>query len=423
MDEKELQLILQQGEGQFIEFKENLDKSLASEIVAFANASGGKIFLGINDKGIITGVSITNKLKSQIQDIARNCDPEILINIDEIENILIINVNEGINKPYSCSTGFYMRINANSQKMKRDEILKLAIKGGKIRFDEQICSNFDWKDFDQEKFEYYLKLARISNNLDKKEILRNLNILTDEGFTNAGVLFFAKKPHKYIITSKVRCVHFNDNDRVNILDKKEVDKGIIGNIEFAIEYLKDRVPVEFIIETAKRKEIPEYPEKAYREAIINSIIHFDYFLGSGIAIEKLKSSIFINNKGELLFDKKYFGSRSELRNRLLADLLSRTEYMERVGTGVKRIKEACSSNGNKVEFDFSDSFFVKIYSINEPLNEPLNVVEFVKKNPGCKRNDIVKGTGLSLAKVKRILASSKSIKRKGSDKTGGYYIK
>jgi predicted HTH transcriptional regulator len=109
--------------------------------------------------------------------------------------------------------------------------------------------------------------------------------------------------------------------------------------------------------------------------------------------------------------------------------------MERIGTGIKRIKKACSLNKNKVEFDFSDSFWVKIYSmdeplngplngpLNEPLNGPLNVFNFIKNNPGCKRNDIVKGTGLSLAKVKRILASSNSIERKGSDKTGGYYLK
>jgi ATP-dependent DNA helicase RecG len=194
--------------------------------------------------------------------MARNCDPSIIISFETFGNVLIIDVKEGNNKPYSCSSGFYMRMNANSQKMKRDEIINLAIKGGKIRFDEQVCNNFDFNDFDYEKFEYYLKLAGISNNLSRDEILTNLNVLTSEGFTNAGVLFFAKNPYKYIITSKIRCVHFKDDKRVNILDKKEVDKGIIGNIEFAIEYIKERVPVEFIIETAKRKEIPAYPEKA-----------------------------------------------------------------------------------------------------------------------------------------------------------------
>ena len=152
-----------------------------------------------------------------------------------------------------------MRMGANSQKMRRDEILALAIKSGKVRYDEQICNNFDWKDFDNEKFKYYLKLTGISNNLPKKEILKNLRVLTNEGFTNAGALYFAKEPYKYVISSKIRCVHFYGDKRIDILDKKVIDRGIIGNIEFATEYIKERVPVRYEIKDIRRKEFPEYP--------------------------------------------------------------------------------------------------------------------------------------------------------------------
>lgn len=68
---------------------------------------------------------------------------------------------------------------------------------------------------------------------------------------------------------------------------------------------------------------------ACREAIVNAIIHFDYFMADMIAVEKLKSSIVINNKGELLFPESEFGKRSEARNRLLVDLLVRTDFMEK----------------------------------------------------------------------------------------------
>jgi len=74
MTKKELQFIFQQGEGLKIEFKESLS-SIDKEIVAFVNSSGGRIFLGVDDKGKVKGINITNKLKSEIQDIARNCDP------------------------------------------------------------------------------------------------------------------------------------------------------------------------------------------------------------------------------------------------------------------------------------------------------------------------------------------------------------
>ncbi len=302
MKKEEIDFILNEGEGQFIEFKERIDKSFARELVAFANASGGKILLGVSDNGKIKGLRLDNKQRSKIQDICRNCDPCITLEISEYENIIIIDVKEGLNKPYSCSDGFFMRFGANSQKLKRDEIFSFGIKAGKVRFDEQICENFVWDDFDEDKFYYYLELAKISNVMNHKVILKNLNLLTDKGFTNAGVLFFAKKPYKYFLSSKVRCIHFRGESRVEILDKKEVDKGIIGNIEFAFNYLKERIPVELLIESLKRKEFSEYPEDAYREAIINAIIHRDYFDFNGdIAVEKFKNKIFINNPGGILF--------------------------------------------------------------------------------------------------------------------------
>jgi ATP-dependent DNA helicase RecG len=117
---------------------------------------------------------------------------------------LAIEVQEGNNKPYSCSSGFFMRMGANSQKMRRDEILALSIKSGKIRFDEQICANFDWKDFDDDKFEYYLKLARISYNLPKEEILRNLRVLTDDGRR-------AKTIHKFTLLDNFISHRVNSN--------------------------------------------------------------------------------------------------------------------------------------------------------------------------------------------------------------------
>ena len=150
----------------------------------------------------------------------------------------------------------------------------------------------------------------------------------------------------------------------------------IKKIRFKIiEYLRDRVPVRYEIKNLARDEFPEYPIQAYREAIVNAIIHFDYLLGDTIAIEKLRNRIIINNKGELLFPEKDFGKKSEARNRLLVDLLSRTDFMEKAGTGIQRVKDACLSNGNKVSFDFSDSFWVEIETNKKEdggLNDELN---------------------------------------------------
>jgi len=75
--------------------KNHLIKTSQKEIVAFANASGGVIYIGITDAGKLKGIDITNRLRSQLQDIAYNCDPSIIINLVEKDNILAIEVPEG----------------------------------------------------------------------------------------------------------------------------------------------------------------------------------------------------------------------------------------------------------------------------------------------------------------------------------------
>src|SRR3990172_8989861 len=115
---KELQLILQEGEGYKIEFKEN-SSGLDREIVAFANASGGRIFMGVADDGKIKGVKISNQLRSQVQDIANNCRPKVKVILEELDNILIVNVREGDDKPYECSSGFFFKVGGSFQKKKK----------------------------------------------------------------------------------------------------------------------------------------------------------------------------------------------------------------------------------------------------------------------------------------------------------------
>ena len=121
MTKLELEYILQEGESYLIEFKEKVTNSLSRELAAFANASGGRIFIGIDDNNNIKGVSNSNKIKSQIQDIANNCQPAIEISITEFQNIIIIQIPEGKEKPYQCADGFFIRMGVNSQKMKRGQ--------------------------------------------------------------------------------------------------------------------------------------------------------------------------------------------------------------------------------------------------------------------------------------------------------------
>ena len=115
----------------------------------------------MNDKGKIVGVSDINEEKSKIETMARNCDPSISVNIssheEEGKTILLIDVLEGKDKPYSCSSGFFLRSGANTQKMKRDEIIDFIYSTGQINYEEKICKKFDYpEDFDEDAFEDFI---------------------------------------------------------------------------------------------------------------------------------------------------------------------------------------------------------------------------------------------------------------------------
>jgi ATP-dependent DNA helicase RecG len=209
MNKDELQLILEEGEGYRIEFKESMT-SIDKELVAFTNSSGGRIFLGLTDDKGIKGVKITNKLKSQIQDIANNCQPPVKIILEEFENILIINVREGEDKPHRCSSGFYIRVGPNSQKLNRNEIIEFFKAEGLIRFGELINSRFDYNThFDPKKLEHFLRLAGISKVLDAPTVLTNLGVAErQEGkviFNNTGILFFSKNLADIYFHTAITC--------------------------------------------------------------------------------------------------------------------------------------------------------------------------------------------------------------------------
>jgi ATP-dependent DNA helicase RecG len=217
---EELRLILDEGEGYRIEFKESVS-GLDKELVAFANSSGGRVFLGITDDKKVKGIKITNVLKTQIQDIANNCQLAIKILVEEFDDMLIINVREGEDKPYKCSAGFYTRVGPISQKLNRDEIIEFFKSEGKIRFDELINLKFDYHThFDPDKLNRFLRLADISGVLDVPSTLVNLGAAEkQEGkiiFNNAGILFFAKKLSDIYRHTAVTCALFKGKDKFEV---------------------------------------------------------------------------------------------------------------------------------------------------------------------------------------------------------------
>ena len=108
------------------------------------------------------------------------------VDIEEIANVLVIRVPEGIKKPYSVNRQFFLRIGANCQQLNREEIKDFFQKENLILFDNQPNKNFRLKeDLDSETFKRFLELANITPNLESNDILQNLFLLDGTYLKNA----------------------------------------------------------------------------------------------------------------------------------------------------------------------------------------------------------------------------------------------
>ncbi len=446
MNNQELNFILQEGEGYNIEFKESLN-NLDEEIVAFANSTGGRIFLGVTDNSKVKGINISNKLKSQIQDIANNCDPKIKIKLEEFKDIIIIHVEEGLDKPYKCKEGFYLRQGPNSQKMKRDEIIELIHDSGKVRFDEIINKNFDFKkDFDKEKLKTFLKQNNLSTNLIDKNILMNLGLAVKENkkilLNNAGILFFSKNPQKFFLHAYLDCVLFKGAEKSDIIDRKTFRSDLLNQLNSAKEFIKKHLNLRYDFKDFERKEEYEIPIRAIEEALVNALMHRDYFFkGANISLFIYDDRIEIISPGGLPkgLDKKNFGKLSVRRNQIIADIFSRTLYVEKIGSGIKRMRTLTKKANLPVPKFEINNFFIVVFKrkkLSEPLNVPESprkvpeksqkIIEEIRKNPYVSRKELSVSLNESENTIQsklRKLIKEKIIQRIGPAKGGYWKIK
>ncbi len=454
MKQSDFEVILQEGESYKVEFKETVDKSLVEEACAFANASGGRIFIGVSDDRKITGTDVSNSSRSRIQDTLRKIQPNLNIKLDVFKEVIIITIPEGNDKPYGCSKGFFLRVGPNSQKLGRNEIISFIQSEGRVRFDElvKLQVNFE-ENLNSGAFERYLKMAEISNVLPKKNILHNLDCIVSKNneyfFTNAGVLFFSNEPVKYIPQSTVVCALYKGKKKVTVLDRKDLSGDLVTAIDEAVIFLKKHLNLRYEIKGIQRKEILEIPEIAIREAVINAVCHRDYFeKGANVMVEIFDDRVEISNPGSLPHGLTIedFGKRSLSRNPTIASLLHRINYIEKMGTGINRMRQSCKEAGIPEPKFHITSFFTivfkriqnKKYNVHnenfgekfgENFGENINqtqfkILECIFENPKVSAKKIAEQLNLSTRAIEHNIKSLKEkrvIGRRGSAK-GGHWI-
>jgi ATP-dependent DNA helicase RecG len=315
----EIEVLLEQlrrGEDSTHQFKKDITNSdsLAADRVAFSNGSGGKMFIGVDDDGKITGLTTADvrRLNQLISNTAsQNVRPAINPVTENIQTpdglVMLLDISSGINKPYQDNNGvFWVKTGADKRRAtSREEIQRLFQKSNLLHADETPVSgavitdlDFDYfKDFFQRRFEKKLD----DEKLPLPKILENMNLLKDSSLTISGTLLFAKEPQYRLPVFIFIAGAFDANDlsTTNYNDSRD----IVGKLADVFQQT-----VYFILSNLRHVQgsqginsvgIPEIPHETIEELVANALIHRDYFISAPVRVFVFRDRVEIISPGHL----------------------------------------------------------------------------------------------------------------------------
>jgi Predicted transcriptional regulator containing an HTH domain and an uncharacterized domain shared with the mammalian protein Schlafen len=226
-------------------------------------------------------------------------------------------------------------------------------------------------------------------------------------------------------------VAFKGVTKVAIIDRKDVGDDLLTQLNEAMVFIKRHLSIRSDIIEFDRKDTYEIPLEALREAIINAIVHRDYSVtGTSLMIEFYDDRIEIVNPGGLPegLKEKDLGKISVRRNEIIADLFYRMDKVERIGSGVRRMRELMTSAGLKEPAFESSTFFSAAFNkFPEKTTQKTTqkIIEEMKKNPEITRKELAERIGISPNGIKYHLDNLKKlglITRIGPDRGGRWKV-
>ncbi len=390
-------------------------QDLANEIASFANANGGDVVVGITDDGIIEGFNSCGikKLNECQKTITNYLNPSPVYECEVIEvknaqneedHILLFHIEPAMNYIVRNNKDeVYCRQGDSSIKLTSDQIKSLEYDRKERDFEAEILMDSSIEDIDTEMVELYKQ--RLETNLSNEEVLKARGFLRENHLTKAGMLLFGKNPTIYLPSARVRVLKFEGNDfqvgtEMNIVKDRAFDACLYKTIEQAKEFISSQLR-EFthlnpngIFET-----VPEYPEFAWYEGLVNAVTHRDYSNnGEHITIKIYDDRLEINSPGKLggFVTLETMKTKRYSRNPQIARVLTELGIVRELNEGVKRI------------YGEMQKFFLKEPTYKEPdRNSVLLILENniimrgKRKIENMLKNDLIQNTWKELNELER----------------------
>jgi ATP-dependent DNA helicase RecG len=347
-----LESLIAAGRGPESEFRAETTTpaKLAETLVAFANASGGTLFVGVEPRsGRPQGLADPEAATDRALEAALATDPPLIIplpQVTELEGkaVLVVTVPAGLPHVYSFRGKYLVRDGRANRPLDPRQLRRLMMARGAVSFEAVVPDGARLGDLDWEKAEQYLaELGGLQFDSQEDALLKR-GCLARRGSelypTNAGLLLFGLEPQHWVRSSEILVVRYGGTTMSDSFLREEIGGALPEQIRRAEAFVVDNMRRGVRLQGLERVEEAEYPVDAVREAIVNAVAHRDYQIrGDEIRVLMFSDRIEFYSPGRLpghvtvenLVDERFS------RNETIVQILSDMGFIERLGYGIDRM--------------------------------------------------------------------------------------
>ncbi|MFA6332760.1 MAG: helix-turn-helix domain-containing protein [Methanoregula sp.] len=383
---------IREGESENLEFKEQWNDHGPEALASFVNTRGGTLLIGVKDDGTVIGWKGKDREQqlviNQIVEILR-IHPAVSVRQEQGKPVLVIDVKPG-STLVTCRGRYYQRVGNSTREIPAEHLGRYFITKLGVQWDS-IADNYTLEQIDPAAIRRFLELAKnrlpfARDDESVENLLQKLELIRDGKITRGAILLFGENPQASFSSAQIHMGRFKD--AITIIDDKILKGNLFAQVDAAVQLFQQYMQVRYEFEekplkteplsAMQRTEIWDYPIKALREAVINALIHRDYFqTGSEIQIRVYDDRVVITNPGGLMEgmtvdELRQEGHRSLPRNTLLAQIFYYGELLEKWGTGTSRMITLCQNHGiPEPEFSAHPDWFSVTFAKNFYTNERL----------------------------------------------------
>lgn len=401
MRQSDILELIRNGENSFVEFKRDdiSPVDLAREIVAFANYKGGRVFIGVDDDGAVSGIKRKKIEEWVMNSVMDNITPQIIPYYEEVQiehhgAVVVVGVDSGAAKPYAVRKKgrlyYYIRVGSESREADREQLRRLFQSSGDVHFESTPVTRVSWEELDFRRIKEYFEVIRehpyipLDQNRDEWEkILVNNEYMRDTDLGHcvaslAGAILFCRNPSRFLPQAGIIAAAFRDKEKdYDALDRDRFNAPVVkygisprnqnvsedGLIELGLHFVKKNASHERLGGGGRRERYWDYPKEVVREVLVNAVAHRDYTIMTDIELCIYSDRFEVISPGCLpntvSIESMKAGCRAP-RNHILMQTLRDYKYVENLGMGVQKkiIRGMLEHNKTEPEFIEEETRFI-----------------------------------------------------------------